>query len=154
MATQAEQAELGPIDVAVIGYPAGAPLTGSAASRLLDLVDQGIIRVLDARFVIKEADGTVSGFEAHDLDEESVGSFVAFEGASSGLLGDADVATAGQAIEPGTAAALIVYENRWAVPFITAVHENGGVLVDNQRITHQDLLDSLDSAEATQPNGG
>jgi hypothetical protein len=71
-----------------------------------------------------------------------------FEGASSGLLGEDDVATASEAIEPGSAAVMIVYENRWAAPFAAAVRRNGGVVVDNQRIPHQDLVDALDAADA------
>jgi hypothetical protein len=140
--------ELGPVDVVVIGYPADAPMTGEAAPMLLDLVDSGIIRVLDVLFVIKNEDGSYSGFEAKDLDSESVGDFAAFEGASSGLLGDEDAAATAEAIEPGTAAVMIVYENRWAAPFVAAVRRNGGVPIAFHRIPVQDLIDSLDAVEA------
>ena len=145
---EAHDLELGPIDILVIAYPAGAPMTGEAIPLMMDLVDRGIIRVLDAMFVIKNEDGTVSGFEATDLDDKGVGDLKVFEGASSGLLGDADVETAADAIEPGSAAVMIIYENRWAAPFAAAVRRNGGVLVDNQRIPAQDLMDALDAAEA------
>lgn len=145
---EAHDGELGPIDIVVIGYPADAPLTGEAAPLLLDLVERGIIRVLDVMFVIKNADGTFSGFEAKDLDGRDVGDFSVFDGASSGLLGDEDVATAAEAIDPGTAAVIIVYENSWAGPFAAAVRRNGGVLVDYQRIPVQDLIDALDAVEA------
>jgi hypothetical protein len=145
---EAHDEELGPIDIVVIAYPAGAPMTGEAAPLLLDLVDRGIVRVLDAMFVIKNEDGTFSGFEASDLDSKGVGGFTVFEGASSGLLGEEDVATAAEAIEPGTAAVMIVYENRWAAPFAAAVRRNGGVVIDNQRIPVQDLVEALDAAEA------
>ena len=145
---EAHPDELGPIDIVVIGYPADAPMTGEAAPLLLDLVERGIIRVLDVLFVIKNGDGTVSGFEARDLDGKSVGDFTIFEGASSGLLGEHDVATAAEAIEPGSAAVMIVYENRWAAPFAAAVRRNGGVVVENQRIPVQDLVEALDAAEA------
>jgi Family of unknown function (DUF6325) len=140
--------ELGPIDIVVIAYPPGAPMTGEAFPLLLDLVDRGIIRVLDAMFVKKEQDGSFTGFAARDLDQDEVGDFAIFEGASSGLLGDDDAAKAADVIEPGSAAAMIVYENRWAAPFAAAVRRNGGVLVDNQRITAQELMDALDAAEA------
>jgi Family of unknown function (DUF6325) len=146
---EAQNKELGPVDIVVIGYPADAPMTGEAAPLLLDLVERGIIRVLDVLFVIKNADGTYSGFEATDLDEKTVGDFRIFEGASSGLLGEEDAGTAADAIEPGSAAVLIVYENRWAAPFAAAVRRNGGVLIDSQRIPHQDLVEALDAAEAT-----
>jgi uncharacterized protein DUF6325 len=145
---EAHDEELGPIDIVVIGYPADAPMTGDAVPLLVDLVERGIIRVLDVMFVMQNEDGTVSGFEASDLDEKSVGDFKVFEGASSGLLGEQDIATAAEAIEPGTAAVVIVYENRWAAPFAAAVRRNGGVLVDFQRIPVQELVAPLDAAEA------
>jgi hypothetical protein len=145
---EAHDEEFGPIDIVVIAYPAGAPMTGDAAPLLLDLVDRKIIRVLDAMFVMKGEDGTFSGFEARDLDDKGVGDLNVFEGASSGLLGEADVATAAEGIEPGTAAVMIVYENRWAAPFAAAVRRNGGVVVENQRIPVQDVIDALDAAEA------
>jgi Family of unknown function (DUF6325) len=140
--------ELGPIDIVVIGYPAGAPLTGEAAPLLLDLVDRGIIRVLDVLFVKKDEDGSYHGFEAKDLADKGVGDFSVFEGASSGLLGEDDAAMAADAIDPGTAAAVIVYENRWAGPFAAAVRRNGGVLLANQRIPAEQVIEALDAAEA------
>jgi hypothetical protein len=139
--------ELGPIDIVVIGYPADAPMTGEAVPLLLDLVERGIIRVLDVLFVVKNADGTYSGFEATDLESKGVGDLVEFEGASSGLLGDEDAAMAADAIEPGTAAVVIVYENRWAAPFASAVRRNGGILLDNQRIPVQALLGALEQID-------
>ena len=98
---EAHAEELGPVDIVVIAYPADAPMTGEAVPILLDLVERGIIRVLDVMFVVKEQDGTYSGFEATDLDSKGVGDFAVFEGASSGLLGDEDVAAASDGIEPG-----------------------------------------------------
>jgi hypothetical protein len=145
---EAHDEELGPIDIVVIGFPADAPMTGDAVPLLLDLVERGIVRVLDVLFVTKEGDGAVSGFKASDLDDKPVGDFKSFEGASSGLLGEDDVATVGEAIEPGGAAVMIVYENRWAAPFAAAVRRNGGVLIENQRIHVQELIDALDAAEA------
>jgi len=145
---EAHEDELGPIDIVVIGYPADAPMTGEAVPILVDLVDRGIIRVLDVLFVRQNEDGTLSGFEASDLDSEHIGDFKVFEGASSGLLGEDDVATAGAALEPGSAAVMIVYENRWAAPFANAVRRNGGVVIANQRIGVQELMDVLDTADA------
>ena len=145
---EAHDEEIGPIDIVVIGFPPDAPMTGEAVPLLVDLVERGIVRVLDVMFVTANADGTVSGFEASDLDDKGVGDFKIFEGASSGILSEDDVATAGNAIEPGGAAVLIVYENRWAAPFAAAVRRNGGVLIDNQRIPVQDLVRALDAAEA------
>ena len=98
-------------------------------------------------FVVQNEDGTVSGFEATDLDEKGVGDFKVFEGASSGLLGEEDAATAAEALEPGSAAVLIVYENRWAAPFAAAVRRNGGVPIDFQRIPVDEVVAALDAAE-------
>jgi hypothetical protein len=145
---ESDNEEFGPIDVVVIGYPAGVPMTGEAIPLLLDLVDRGIIRVLDARFVRKDADGTFSGFDFADLDKDAIGDLSVFAGATTGLLGDEDIALTAAEIEPGSAAAMIVYENRWAAPFIGAVRRNGGVLIANERIGVQDLIDALDAAEA------
>jgi hypothetical protein len=140
--------ELGPIDVVVIAYPAGSPMTGDAVPLLVDLVDRGIIRVLDALFIIKNEDGTLSGFDATNLGDKDVGDFAVFEGASSGLLGDEDAAQAAEAIEPGSAAVMIVYENRWAAPFVAAVRRNGGVPLAFERIPAQDVIDALDALDA------
>jgi Family of unknown function (DUF6325) len=145
---EAHEDELGPIDIVVIAYPAGAPMTGDAVPIFVDLVERGIIRVLDVLFVIQNEDGTVSGFEATDLDGDSIGDLKVFEGASTGLLGEDDVASVGETLEPGTAAVMIVYENRWAAPFAAAVRRNGGVLVANHRITAQELMDAIDTADA------
>ena len=145
---EAHDVELGPVDIVVIGYPADAPMTGEAVPILLDLVERGIIRVLDVLFVMQNEDGTFSGFEAQDLEADSIGDLKVFEGASTGLLGEDDVATAAEAIEPGTAAVIIVYENKWAGPFVAAVRRNGGIPIDFQRIPAQDLIDALDTVEA------
>jgi hypothetical protein len=140
--------EFGPVDLVVIGFPPGANSQSNAGTLLIDLVDSGIIRVLDVMFVTKEQDGTFSGFEATGLDQDSVGSFAVLEGASSGLLGSEDVATAAGAIEPGTSALLLLYENRWAAPFAAALRHAGGEVLDNQRIPHQAVIDALDAIDA------
>lgn len=140
--------ELGPIDLVVIGYPAGSPMTGEAAPLLVDLVDRGIIRVLDATFVVKQEDGTFSGITASDMDRDTIGEFAVFEGATTGIVGDDDVAAVAEAMEPGSAAAVILYENRWAAPFAAAVRRNGGRLIASERIGAQDLMDALEQLEA------
>jgi len=145
---EAHEYELGPIDIVVIEYPADAPMTGEAVPIFLDLVDRGIIRVLDVLFIKQNEDGTVEGFEAGDLDSDTIGDFRVFEGASSGLLDGDDVATVGEALSPGSAAVTIVYENRWAAPFAAAVRRNGGVVVANHRIGAQELMDAIDTADA------
>jgi Family of unknown function (DUF6325) len=147
---EAHDAEFGPIDIVVIAYPPGAPMTGEAAPLLVDLVERGIIRVLDAMFVMKNEDGTYSGFEARDLDDKNVGDFAVFDGASSGLLGDEDASKVADEIEPGSAAVMIVYENRWAAPFVAAVRRNGGVPVAFERIPAQDVIEALDALDAAE----
>ena len=144
---EAGEEAFGPIDVVVIGYPPDAPRTGEAVPILLDLVDRGIVRVLDALYVQKDADGTFSGFDLADLDEDTAGDLTAFAGASTGLLHDDDAAMAAAEIEPGSAAVMIVYENRWAAPFVQAVQRNGGVLIANERIGVQALMNALEGSE-------
>ena len=135
--------EIGPVDIAVIGYPPGAPKTGEAIPIFLDLVDRGIIRVLDVIGVEKRADGTIATLVAEDVDGDGFPDLVAFAGATTGLLGDDDVRTAAGEIEPGTAAVLIVYENRWAAPFVAAVRRNGGEMLAFERVSAADLMDAL-----------
>src|SRR4051794_37678617 len=144
---EAHNEEVGPVDIIVIGYPAGSPMTGEAAPILVELVESGIVRVLDAMFVAKDEDGAVSGFEAKGLDDKHVGSFAVFDGASSGLLGEEDIASAGEVLEPGEAAVVLVYENRWAAPFAAAVRRNGGQLLASQRIPVPDVIAALDALE-------
>ena len=136
---------MGPIDYLLIEWPGRQP-TGEAAPHLIDLVDRGLIRILDLAFITKGEDGSVAGLEISDLGGE-VEAFAAFEGASSGLLSDDDIGEAAGALEPGTSAALLVFENRWAAPFATAVRRSGGQLVASGRIPTQALLAALDAAE-------
>jgi hypothetical protein len=122
-------------------------MTGEAAPILVDLVDRGIIRVLDILFVTKGEDGAVAGFTIDGIDKERIGDFTVFEGASSGLLGDDDVEGAAAAMEPGESAVVIVYENSWAGPFAAAVRRNGGQLIATQRIPTQELIAALEALE-------
>jgi hypothetical protein len=140
--------ELGPIDYIVVEWPAGKQPTGEAMPHLIDLVDRGLIRVLDFAFVRKEEDGTVVGLDLQDLDLDGNPELAVFEGASSGLLGEDDRAEAGAAIEPGCAAALLVYENTWAAPFATALRRSGAQLVANGRIPVNAIIAALDELEA------
>lgn len=142
-----EQHEVfGPIDFVLLEFP-GERLTGEAGAALLDLVDRGTIRIWDALVIAKEADGTVRGLEIADLTADRLGSFAAFAGARSGLVGDDDVAEAAQALEPGTVAALIVFENTWAVPFIAAALAAGGHMVAGARIPAEAVMEALDSLD-------
>jgi hypothetical protein len=137
--------EMGPIDYLLIEWPGRQP-TGEAAPLVADLVERGIIRVLDLAFISKDEDGTVAGLEISDLGEE-VPELKLFEGASSGLLGDDDIEEAAKALEPGTSAALLVFENSWAAPFATAVRRSGGQLVASGRIPVQAMLAAIEAQE-------
>jgi uncharacterized protein DUF6325 len=140
--------EMGPIDYLIVEWPGRQP-TGEALPHLIDLVDRGLIRVLDLSFIAKGDDGSVATLEIADLGDE-VDVFAAFEGASSGLLGDDDIQEAGNALKPGTSAALLVFENRWAAPFAAAVRRSGGQLVASGRIPVQAVLAALDAVEASE----
>ena len=140
-----ELEEMGPVDYVLIEWPGRQP-TGEAAPIVVDLVERGIIRVLDVAFIAKGEDGSVAGLELADLGPDA-GELKLFEGASSGLLSDDDMTHAADALDPGTSAALIVYENRWAAPFATAVRRSGGQLVASGRIPVQAILAALDAAE-------
>jgi uncharacterized protein DUF6325 len=138
--------EMGPIDYILIEWPGRQP-NGEVAPQLIDLVDRGLIRILDLVFVAKDEDGNVAGLEISELAGE-ISELAVFEGASSGLLDDGDVEEAGGVLEPGTSAALLVFENAWAAPFATAVRRSGGQLVASGRIPVQAILAALDAAEA------
>jgi Family of unknown function (DUF6325) len=138
--------EMGPIDYVLIEWPDRQP-DGRAVPHLVDLVDRGIIRLLDLTFITKGEDGSVAAVEIADLGDGAE-EFAVFEGASSGLLTDEDTDEAAGALEPGTSAALLVYENSWAAPFATAVRESGGQLVAGGRIPIQAMLAALEAAEA------
>ena len=133
----------GPIDYVLLEFPGDVPLDGAAAE-LLALVDSGIVSVWDLVAIRKEADGTFSGIALDAIHE----SFTAFEGARSGLLGDDDIAEAAAALEPGTVAVLIVWENAWAERFVTAAFGAGGAVVASGRIPAAEVIEALDLLES------
>ena len=138
--------EMGPIDYILVEWTDKEP-TGEAIPYLVDLVDSGLIRILDLAFIVKNEDGSLTEMEISDLGGEAE-SFAVFEGAASGVLDESDHAEAAEALETGKAAALLVYENTWAGPFAAAVRRSGGQLVASGRIPVQDLISRLDAAEA------
>jgi len=145
----AEEADvMGPVGYLVVEFP-GNKMTGEGLPILVDLVDRGLIRVLDLIFVMKEEDGTVHAAELRDFDGDGTNDLAVFDGASSGLLGDDDIAESGGVLEPGSSAAVLVYENRWAAPFTAALRRGGAQLVAAGFIPQDDLLASLDAAEAS-----
>lgn len=135
----------GPIDFLLIEF-AEENLTGEAGPALLDLVERGIIRLYDLLVIRKGEDGSVETLEL--TDPTGVGGIAYFAGASTGLLGDDDVREAAEAMVPGTVAALIVYENTWAVPFVAAARNSGGEVIASARIPAADVMAALDALEA------
>lgn len=147
----ADLEEMGPVDYLIVEFP-GNRMTGEGFPLLLDLVDRGVIRILDLVFVRKDEDGSVVGAEWRDLGADT--DLSVFEGASSGLLDQEDIDEAGAALEPGNSAGILVYENVWAAPFARAMRRSGARLVANGRIPVQALLASLDAAEAAGTESG
>jgi uncharacterized membrane protein len=138
--------DMGPIDYIVVEFP-GNRMTGEAFPILVDLVDRGLVRILDLVFVRKDTDGSVVGLELKDLDGDGELDLTVFEGASSGLLGDDDIQEAGEVLQPGSSAGILVFENLWAAPFAAAVRRSGGQLVASGRIPVQAVLAALDAVE-------
>ena len=139
--------EMGPVDYVLVEWSGKQP-TGEALPHLVDLVEGGIIRILDMAFITKDEDGTVAGVEIADLGDR-IKEVSIFEGASSGILSEEDTQEAAQALEPGTSAALLVYENTWAAPFAAAVRRSGGQLVAGGRIPVDAIIAALDEVEGT-----
>jgi hypothetical protein len=139
--------EVGPIDYLVVEFP-GNRMTGEGFPLLLDLVEKGTIRILDLVFVTRAGDGALTVLQISDLDGDGELDLAVFEGASSGLIGQDDLEEAAAAIEPGSSAGILVYENTWAAPFAAALRRGGAQVVASGRIPVQAVLDSLESAEA------
>jgi hypothetical protein len=146
-----ELQELGPIDYIVLEWPGRQP-SGEAAPLLAALVDRGIIRILDIAFMTMGDDGSIVALDFGALGEET--QFAEFAGASSGLLGQDDLEEAAKALEPGTSAAVLIWENRWAAPVASAMRRSGGQLVASGRIPVQAILAALDATEETTSKDG
>lgn len=140
--------EAGPIDYLVVEWPKGSEPTGEAFPYLVDLVDSGIIRILDLAFIEKDADGNVAGMDISDFDLDGNPDLAVFVGASSGVLGEDDFEEASNALENDVAAAILVYENVWAGPFAAALRRSGAQLVAQGRIPVNAMLAALDELEA------
>ena len=144
--------EMGPVDYFVVGFE-NEKMSGEAFPLLLDLVDRGIIRILDLAFIRKEEDERVTVLNQVDLERMQVLEAVLFEGAASGVLGADDLAEAARALEPGTSAGVLVYENVWAAPFASAVRRAGGYVAATGHIPIQELVAALDAVEAAEAAG-
>ncbi|HEX4324825.1 MAG TPA: DUF6325 family protein [Gaiellaceae bacterium] len=142
-----DETELGPVDYLIVEWPPGTQPNGKGLKELANLTDRGLIRVLDLVFVGKSEDGTVAGLLLADIDSDGELDLVEFEGASSGLLGQDDYDEAGGALEPGASAAILLYENRWARGFATAIRSSGAQLVARGGITADDLVEAAEALE-------
>jgi uncharacterized membrane protein len=136
---------MGPVDYVILEWPA-EPSGEEVVPLLVDLVDRGIIRILDIAFVSKDEDGELTAIEIGDAGPGAA-AFGVFDGASSGLVDEEDLQEAASALEPGTSAAILVWENRWAAPVAIALRRSGGQLVASGRIPVQALVASLDALE-------
>jgi hypothetical protein len=144
--------ELGPVDYVVVEFPAGASnFTGEMAQELLALVDAGTIRVIDILILQKNEDGSVDAAELGDLPE--LGELEALEAELADLLAEEDVAHLAAAMDPGSVAGVLIYENLWAAPFASAARRSGGQLIANGRIPIQAIIASLDADDALVTEG-
>jgi hypothetical protein len=138
--------ELGPVDWIVVEFP-GSRFNGEIAPALRDLVDRDLVRVLDLLVLKKDSDGTLEAFELSDLDTSEIGELRGYESQLAMLLSEDDVTAVAAAIEPGSSAAVLVWENTWAAPFASAVRHSGGQLVASGRIPIQALLAAIEADE-------
>jgi hypothetical protein len=144
--------QLGPIDYVVVEFPAGAKnFTGAMAEELLKLVDAGTIRVVDALILEKNEDGSVDATELSDIDE--LGDLEAVESELAELLAADDVDHLAAAMEPGSVAGVLIWENLWAAPFASAARRSGGQLIANGRIPIQAIIASIEADEALATEG-
>ncbi len=137
---------MGPISYLIVEFP-GSKMTGEGFPILLDLVDRGVIRILDLRFVSRAMDGSIRAVELRDIDRDGQFDLAMFEGASSGLLDDTDIADARSVIEPGSSAGILIFENRWATPFTQALRRGDAELVAAGYIPQDTIAASLDATD-------
>ncbi len=138
-----ELTDLGPIDYLVLEFP-GNRMTGEGLPILVDLVDRGIIRILDLVFVRRDSDGSTTVLTIADLDGDGILDLAIFDGASSGLLGNDDIEEAAAVLRAGNSAAVLIYENRWAAPMVRALRRAGAEPVASGRIPMSDIVSTLD----------
>lgn len=152
--SESELDEFGPVDYLVVEFPADrSEFTGQAAAALADLVDRGLVRVLDLIIVKKDLDGSFEAFELPDLDDSEIGELRAFEKDIAELLSEDDVAAIVEAMEPGSTAAALVWENSWAAPFASALRRAGGQLVASGRIPIQAIIALVEEDEREASEG-
>jgi hypothetical protein len=141
-----EAEAMGPISYLIVQFP-GNKMTGEGFAILVDLVDRGLIRILDLLFVTRDADGSMRTVELRDIDRDGAMDLAVFEGASSGLLDDSDLADAASVIDRGSSAGILVFENRWATSFTQALRRGGAELVAAGYIPQDAIVASLDATD-------
>jgi hypothetical protein len=142
--------QLGPVDYVVVEFPAGASnFTGEMATELVALVDSGTIRLIDVLILTKNEDGTIDAMELSDIEE--LGELQALEAQLADLLAAEDVEHLAAAMDPGSTAGVLIWENLWAAPFAAAARRSGGQLIANGRIPLQAIIASIEADEATAP---
>jgi hypothetical protein len=146
MSPAEEHEPLGPVSYLIVEFP-GAKMTGEGLAELVRLVDRGIVRILDLQFVLRADDGSIEAVELAALDLDGSFDLTVFEGVSSGMLDDSDLADAQSAIEPGSAAAILIFENRWATPFVQALRRSEAQLVAAGYIPQEAVAVSLDATD-------
>ncbi|TFD87161.1 DUF1269 domain-containing protein [Cryobacterium lactosi] len=144
--------ELGPVDWIVVEFP-GSTFNGSIAPEITSLVDRGLVKILDLLILKKDADGALEIAELSDVDDGELGELRAFETELATLLSEDDVISAAEAIEPGSSAALLVWENLWAAPFGASVRHAGGQLVASGRIPVQALAAAIEADDSAAHTG-
>jgi hypothetical protein len=137
---------LGPISYLIVEFP-GSKMTGEGFSILVDLVDKGVIRILDLRFITKDADGSVRALELADVNRDGRFDLAMFDGVSSGVVDESDFADAASVIQPGSSAGILIFENRWATSFVDALRRGEAELVAAGYIPYDTLVSSLDATE-------
>jgi hypothetical protein len=137
---------IGPVSYLVVEFP-GSKMTGEGFPLLLDLVDRDVIRILDLRFVTRGMDGSIAAVGLQDIDHDGQFDLAIFEGASSGMLDDSDIADAKSAIQPGSSAAILIFENRWAAPFVQALRRGEAQLVAAGYIPQDTIVAALDATD-------
>jgi hypothetical protein len=143
-----DDVELGPVDYLVIEFP-GNQMTGEGLPILIDLVQRGIIRILDLAFITRNADGSIDAVDARAIDQLGIGSLAVFHSEGrSGLLDQGDLDEIGAILDLNSSAGILVYENTWAAPFAGAMRRSGGQLVASGRIPVTDLLAAIEAYEA------
>jgi hypothetical protein len=144
--------ELGPIDYVIVEFPAGTNnFTGEMATELLALVDAGTIRLIDVLILVKDEDGSIDATELGDLDD--LGELQKLEAQLTELLAEDDVIHLAAAMDPGSTAGVLIYENLWAAPFASAARRSGGQLIANGRIPIQAIIASIEADEALATEG-